>query len=202
MLVCCSADTAGAVVLLGWYCWCCCVAHLILLVLIAILLQTVESVGVHMLVLKSVLILFVLIAILQLTVESAGVHMLVLQSVLILLVLIAILHPTVESAGVDAAITAEIYINLHFKNKNSSHIFVMHCSLTQNHTPLLNTPQFNHSKTQNCYFYQVITIWNSLPNSLKNCTFKLTFKKHYLHSLGCWIEILVMSKLSMSTSPN
>ena len=36
---------------------------------------------------------------------------------------------------------------------------------------------FNHSKTQKCYLYQVIPIWNSLPNSLKNCTSKFTFKK-------------------------
>ena len=40
-----------------------------------------------------------------------------------------------------------------------------------------NTPLFNHSKTQKCYLYQVIPIWNSLPNSLKNCTSKFTFKK-------------------------
>ena len=40
-----------------------------------------------------------------------------------------------------------------------------------------NTPLFNHSKTQKCYLYQVIPIWNNLPNSLKNSTSKFTFKK-------------------------
>ena len=42
-----------------------------------------------------------------------------------------------------------------------------------------NTPIFNHSKTQTCYLYQVIPIWNSLPNSLKNFTSKFTFKKQF-----------------------
>ena len=40
-----------------------------------------------------------------------------------------------------------------------------------------NPPLFNHSKTQKCYLYQVIPIWNSLPSSLKNCTSKFTFQK-------------------------
>ena len=39
-----------------------------------------------------------------------------------------------------------------------------------------NTKLFNHSKTEKCHLYQVIPIWNSLPNSLKNCTSKFTFK--------------------------
>ena len=30
-----------------------------------------------------------------------------------------------------------------------------------------NTPLFNHSKTQKCYLYQVIPIWNSLQNCLQ-----------------------------------
>ena len=49
-----------------------------------------------------------------------------------------------------------------------------------------NTPLFNHSKTQKCYLYQVIPIWNSLPNLLKNCISKFTFwkqiKRHLLAS--------------------
>ena len=40
-----------------------------------------------------------------------------------------------------------------------------------------NTPLFNHTKTQKYFFHQVIPIWNSLQNSLKNCTSKFTFKK-------------------------
>ena len=40
-----------------------------------------------------------------------------------------------------------------------------------------NTPLFNLSKIQKCYLYQVIPIWNSLPNSFENCTSKFTFKK-------------------------
>ena len=37
-----------------------------------------------------------------------------------------------------------------------------------------NTQLFNDSKTEKCYLCQVIPIWNSLPNSLKNCTSKFT----------------------------
>ena len=39
-----------------------------------------------------------------------------------------------------------------------------------------NTPLFNHSKTKKCYLYQVISIWNCLPNLFKNCTCKFTLK--------------------------
>ena len=66
-----------------------------------------------------------------------------------------------------------IFINISKTNYN----------LTNNHNTRhrtnsnFNTPLFNHSKTQKCYLYQVIPIWNSLPNSLKNCSSKFTFKK-------------------------
>ena len=65
----------------------------------------------------------------------------------------------------------------YFKDKLSSHQ-PSHMHNTRHRTNSnFNTPLFNHSKTQNCYLCQVIPIWNSLPNSLKNCTSKFTFKK-------------------------
>ena len=70
-------------------------------------------------------------------------------------------------------------LNTHqyFKDKLSSHQpFHMHNTrhrINRN----FNTPLFNHSKTQKCFLYQVIPIWNNLPSSLKNCTSKFTFKK-------------------------
>ena len=70
-------------------------------------------------------------------------------------------------------------LNYHqyFKDKLSSHQpFHMH-NTRQRTNSNFNTPLFNHSKTGKCYLYQVINIWNSLPNSLKNCTSKFTFKK-------------------------
>ena len=70
-------------------------------------------------------------------------------------------------------------LNYHryFKNKLSSQPSHMH--LTRHRTNSnFNTPLFNHSKTQKCHLYQVIHIWNSLPNSLKNCTSKFTLKKN------------------------
>ena len=83
-------------------------------------------------------------------------------------------------------------LNYHqyFKDKLSSHQ-LSHMHNTRHRTNSnFNTPLFNHSKTQKCYLYQVISIWNSLPNSLKHCTSKFTFKKqiksHLLASLlGC-----------------
>ena len=71
-------------------------------------------------------------------------------------------------------------LNLHqyFKDKLSIHQpFHMHNTrhrINRN----FNTPLFNHSKTQKCFLYQVIPIWNSLPSSLKNYTSKSTM----LHS--------------------
>ena len=70
-------------------------------------------------------------------------------------------------------------LNYHqyFKDKLSSHQ-PSHMHNTRHRTNInFNTPLFNHSKTQKCYLYQVISIWNSLPNSLKNCTSKFTSKK-------------------------
>ena len=80
-------------------------------------------------------------------------------------------------------------LNFHqyFKDKLSSHQ-PSHMSNTRHKTKSnFNTPLFNHSKTQKCYLYQVIAIWNSLPKLLKNCTSKFTLKKqiksHLLASL-------------------
>ena len=63
-------------------------------------------------------------------------------------------------------------LNFHqyFKDKLSSHQ-PSHIHNTRHRTNSnFNTPRFNHSKIQNFYLYQVIPIWNSLPNSLKNYT--------------------------------
>ena len=70
-------------------------------------------------------------------------------------------------------------LNYHqyFEDKLSSHQ-PSHMHNTRHRTSSnFNTPLFNHSKTQKCYLYQVIPIWNSLPNSLKNCSSKFTLKK-------------------------
>ena len=69
-------------------------------------------------------------------------------------------------------------LNYHqyFKDKLSCHQ-PSHMHNTRHRTNNFNTQLFNHSKTQKCYLYQVIPIWNNLPNSPKNCTFKFTFKK-------------------------
>ena len=66
----------------------------------------------------------------------------------------------------------------YFKDKLSSHQ-PSHMHNTRHRTKSnFNTPLFNHSKTQKFYLHQVIPIWNSLPNSLKNCTSKFTLKKN------------------------
>ena len=70
-------------------------------------------------------------------------------------------------------------LNYHqyLKDKLSSHQ-PSHMHNTRHRTNSnFNTPLFIHSKIQKCYLYQIIPIWNSLPNSLKNCTSKFTFKK-------------------------
>ena len=70
-------------------------------------------------------------------------------------------------------------LNFHqyFKDKLSSHQ-PSHMHNTRHRTNSnFNTRLFNHSKTQKCYLYKVIPIWNSLPKFLKNCTSKFTFKK-------------------------
>ena len=70
-------------------------------------------------------------------------------------------------------------LNYHqyFKDNLSSHQ-PSHMHNTRHRTNSnINTSLFNHSKTQKWYLYQVIPIWNSLPNSLKNCTSKFTFQK-------------------------
>ena len=70
-------------------------------------------------------------------------------------------------------------LNFHqyFKDKLSSHQPSHMYSTRHRINSNFTTPLFNHSKTQKCYLYQVISIWNSLPSSLKNCISKFTFKK-------------------------
>ena len=69
-----------------------------------------------------------------------------------------------------------------------------------------NTPIFSHSKTQKCYLYQVIPIWNSLPSSLKKCTTKFTFKKqiksHLFVSQSLHFFNYIGIYFSLSRSPN
>ena len=73
--------------------------------------------------------------------------------------------------------TNNLNYHQYFKDKLSSHQpFHMHNTRHRTNSNF-NTKLFNHSKTQKCYLYQVIPIWNSLPSSLKNCTSKFTFKK-------------------------
>ena len=62
-------------------------------------------------------------------------------------------------------------LNFHqyFKDKLSSHQ-PSHMHNTRHRTNSNFNTLFNHLKTQKCYLYQVIPIWNSLPKLLKNCT--------------------------------
>ena len=77
----------------------------------------------------------------------------------------------------EAFRTNTLNFHQYFKEKLSSH-HPSHKHNTRHRTNSnFNTPLFNHSKTHKCYLHQVIPIWNSLPNSLKNCTSKFTFKK-------------------------
>ena len=72
--------------------------------------------------------------------------------------------------------TNTLNFHQHFTDKLSSHQ-PSHMHTRHRTNSNFNTPLFNHSKTQKCYLYKVIPIWNSLSNSLKNCTSKFTFKK-------------------------
>ena len=99
-------------------------------------------------------------------------------------------------------------LNYHqyFKDKLSSHQ-PSHMHNTRHRTKSnFNTPLFNRSKTQKCYLYHVILIWNSLPNSLKNCTSKFTFKKqiksHLLGSQSYQFFNYIGIYFSLSSSPN
>ena len=80
-------------------------------------------------------------------------------------------------ALLEAFNTNTLNFHQYFKDKllshQPSHMYSTRHRINSN----FNTPLFNHSKTQKCYLYQVIPIWNSLPSSLKKCTSKFTFKK-------------------------
>ena len=65
----------------------------------------------------------------------------------------------------------------YFKDKLSSHQLSHIHNTRHRASSNFNTPLFNHSKTEKCFLYQVIPIWNSIPSSRENCTSKLTFKK-------------------------
>ena len=90
------------------------------------------------------------------------------------------------SALLKAFNTNTLNFHKYLKNKLSSHQ-PSHMHNTRHRTNrYLNTPLFNHSKTQKRYLYQVVPIQNSLPNSLKNRTSEFTLKKqiksHFLAS--------------------
>ena len=77
-----------------------------------------------------------------------------------------------------AFVTNTLNYHQYFKDKLSSRQpSHMHNTRHRTNSNNFNTPLFNHSKTQKCYLYQVIPIWNSLPKLLKNCISKCTFKK-------------------------
>ena len=69
-----------------------------------------------------------------------------------------------------------IFINI--KDKLPSHPSHMHNTIHRiKFNNNYDTPLANHSKTQICYLYQVIPIWNSLQSSHTNYTSKFTFQK-------------------------
>ena len=73
--------------------------------------------------------------------------------------------------------TNALNFNQYFKDKLYSHQrSYMHNTRDRTNSNF-NTPLFNNSKTQKCYLYQVISIWNSLPKLLKIYSSKFTFKK-------------------------
>ena len=80
-------------------------------------------------------------------------------------------------ALLKACNTNTLNYHQYFQDKLSSHQPSHMHNTRHRANSNFNTPLFNHSKTQKCYLHQVIPIWNSLPNSLKNCTSKFTFKK-------------------------
>ena len=73
--------------------------------------------------------------------------------------------------------TNKLNFHQYFKEKLSSHQPSHKHNTRRRTNSNFNIILFNHSKTQKCYLYQVISIWNSLPNSLKICLAKLTLKK-------------------------
>ena len=80
-------------------------------------------------------------------------------------------------ALLKAVNTNTLNFHQYFKDKLSSNqLSHLHNTRHKTNSHFI-TPLFNHSKTQKCYLYQAIPIWNSLPNSLKNCTSKFAFKK-------------------------
>ena len=71
-------------------------------------------------------------------------------------------------ALLNAFNTNTLNFHKYFKDKLSSHQ-TSHLHNSRHRTNSnFNTPFFNHTKTQKCYLSQVIPIWNSLKNSLKN----------------------------------
>ena len=97
---------------------------------------------------------------------------------LILIIIILTFHSIYDYFAIlNAFNTNTLNFHQYFKDKLSS----LQPSNMDNKRHItnnnFNTPLFNHSKTQKCYLYQVIPIWNSQPSSLKNCTSKFTLKK-------------------------
>ena len=72
--------------------------------------------------------------------------------------------------------TTTLKFHQYFKDKLSSHqpSHMHYTRLKINNN--FNNPLCIHSKTQKCFLYQVIPIWNNLQSSLKNYTSKFTLK--------------------------
>ena len=88
--------------------------------------------------------------------------------------------------------TNNLDFHQYFKDELSSHQ-PSHMHNTRHRTNNnFNTPLFNHSKTQKSYLHQVIPIWNCLPSSLKNCTFKFTLKKKSLLNIPILTFFLII----------
>ena len=100
-------------------------------------------------------------------------------------------------------------LNYHqyFKDKLSSHQ-PSHMHNTRHRTNSnFNTPLLNHSKTQKCYLYQVIPIWNSyqirlkiaLPSSHSKTKLKTT---SYSFPILAFLKLYIGIYFSISSSPN
>ena len=79
----------------------------------------------------------------------------------------------------------------YFKDKLSSHQpSHMHNTRHRINSNLNILLSINHSKTQKCFLYHVIPIWNNLPCLLNNCTSTCTFKKTNKKATSYSISIL------------
>ena len=101
--------------------------------------------------------------------------------------------------------TNNLNFHQYFKEKLSSHQPSHMHNIRHRTNNNLDCQFFNHSKTQKCYLYQVIPIWNNLPN-FNNCTSKFTFQKqiksHLLVPQSKHFSNCIGIYFSLSSSPN